>query len=212
MGAERPAVLVDDETYIPVSDVVTDFGEHFFAQGGWRPSPASSGSSSSSAVCIAGSGGADRGADRSSAPDSVHRLNYSDHAAETGQAVPDEPILFTKSPYTFVGPNDDVRIPRGATKTDWEVELGVVIGPRCSYLGDDQEARDGIAGLFVVNDVSERAFQSERAASGPRSSRRSPSTRSDLGSRLPTRLLTSPRCACGSTSTASDARTGRPPR
>jgi 2-keto-4-pentenoate hydratase/2-oxohepta-3-ene-1,7-dioic acid hydratase in catechol pathway len=89
-------------------------------------------------------------------------LNYRDHAAETGQAVPDEPILFTKSPNTLIGPNDDVRIPRGSAKTDWEVELGIVIGRRTSYLDSVEEAREAIAGFLVVNDVSERAFQVER--------------------------------------------------
>src|SRR5215211_7182702 len=89
-------------------------------------------------------------------------LNYRDHAAETGQAVPDEPILFTKSPNTLVGPYDDVRIPRGSTKPDWEVELGVVVGRRTSYLESVEAARDAIAGYLVVNDVSERAFQTER--------------------------------------------------
>ena len=91
------------------------------------------------------------------------QLNYSDHAAETGQAVPVEPILFTKSPNTLVGPNDDVRIPRGATKTDWEVELGIVIAKRASYLEDERAARAVIAGFVLVNDVSERAFQMERS-------------------------------------------------
>jgi 2,4-diketo-3-deoxy-L-fuconate hydrolase len=89
-------------------------------------------------------------------------LNYRDHAAETGQAVPDEPILFTKSPNTLIGPYDDVRIPRGSTKPDWEVELGVVVGRRTSYLESAEAARDAIAGYLVVNDVSERAFQTER--------------------------------------------------
>ncbi len=89
-------------------------------------------------------------------------MNYSDHAAETGQAVPSEPILFTKSPNTLIGPNDDVRIPRGSTKPDWEVELGIVIGARTSYLDSVEDARDVIAGWTVVNDVSERAFQMER--------------------------------------------------
>jgi 2-keto-4-pentenoate hydratase/2-oxohepta-3-ene-1,7-dioic acid hydratase in catechol pathway len=89
-------------------------------------------------------------------------LNYSDHAKETGQAIPTEPILFTKSPNTLIGPNDDVRIPRGSTKPDWEVELGIVIGRRASYLADEDEALDAIAGYVVVNDVSERAFQMER--------------------------------------------------
>lgn len=89
-------------------------------------------------------------------------LNYSDHAAETGQKVPAEPILFTKSPNTLIGPNDNVRIPRGSTKPDWEVELGIVIGKRTSYLSSIDEARYAIAGFVVVNDVSERAFQIER--------------------------------------------------
>lgn len=89
-------------------------------------------------------------------------LNYSDHAAETGQAVPDEPIVFNKSPNTMIGPNDDVRVPRNSQKTDWEVELGIVIGSRTSYLGTDEEAAAHIAGYVVVNDVSERAFQLER--------------------------------------------------
>src|SRR3712207_7649963 len=70
--------------------------------------------------------------------------SYRDHAAETGQTVPSEPILFTKSPNTLIGPNDDVRIPRGSTKTDWEVELGVVIGSRASYLDDVDAARAAI--------------------------------------------------------------------
>jgi 2-keto-4-pentenoate hydratase/2-oxohepta-3-ene-1,7-dioic acid hydratase in catechol pathway len=89
-------------------------------------------------------------------------LNYRDHAAETGQAVPDEPIVFNKSPNTLVGPNDAVRIPRGSTKPDWEVELGVVIGARSSYLPDEAAAAAAIAGYVLVNDVSERAFQMER--------------------------------------------------
>jgi 2-keto-4-pentenoate hydratase/2-oxohepta-3-ene-1,7-dioic acid hydratase in catechol pathway len=89
-------------------------------------------------------------------------LNYSDHAAETGQAVPTEPILFTKSPNTLVGPNDDVRLPRGYSKADWEVELGIVIGRRTSYLDSVDQAAAAIAGYTVVNDVSERAFQMER--------------------------------------------------
>ncbi len=75
---------------------------------------------------------------------------------------PTEPILFTKSPNTLVGPNDDVRLPRRATKTDWEVELGIVVGRKCRYLEDEAEAREAIAGYLVVNDVSERAFQIER--------------------------------------------------
>ena len=90
-------------------------------------------------------------------------LNYRDHAAESGMPVPDEPILFTKSPNTLVGPDDDVQIPRGSTKTDWEVELGIVIGSRASYLADETEAVAAVAGYVLLNDVSEREFQQERS-------------------------------------------------
>jgi 2-keto-4-pentenoate hydratase/2-oxohepta-3-ene-1,7-dioic acid hydratase in catechol pathway len=89
-------------------------------------------------------------------------LNYADHAAETGAPIPAEPVVFSKSPNTIVGPFDDVRIPRGSAKTDWEVELGVVIGKRCRYLESEADAAAAIAGFVVVNDVSEREFQLER--------------------------------------------------
>ena len=89
-------------------------------------------------------------------------LNYADHAAESGLAIPDEPIVFNKAPNTLVGPNDDVTIPKSSSKTDWEVELGIVVGKRCSYLDSPVEAWDHIAGFVLVNDVSERDFQLER--------------------------------------------------
>ena len=88
-------------------------------------------------------------------------LNYADHAAETGARIPKEPILFLKAVSALNGPNDDIVIPRGAVKTDWEVELGVVIGTRASYV-NEQEALDHVAGYCIVNDVSEREYQSER--------------------------------------------------
>ena len=88
-------------------------------------------------------------------------LNYADHAAETGAAVPKEPILFLKALSALSGPNDDIIVPRGSVKTDWEVELGVVIGTRTSYVGE-QEALDHVAGYCLVNDVSEREYQTER--------------------------------------------------
>jgi 2-keto-4-pentenoate hydratase/2-oxohepta-3-ene-1,7-dioic acid hydratase in catechol pathway len=161
-GSEKPVVRIDDTNYVDVSDVVGDFDEAFFSRDG-----------------IAGLGGVVEervsagqltafAGERIGAPIArPHQilcigLNYSDHAAETGAAVPDEPILFTKSPNTLIGPNDDVRIPRGSTKPDWEVELGVVIGKRTSYLDTVDDARAAIAGYTVVNDVSERAFQIER--------------------------------------------------
>ncbi len=88
-------------------------------------------------------------------------LNYSDHAAESGMPVPTEPILFLKPSSSVCGPNDDVEIPRGSTKADWEVELGVVIGRRAKYV-EEADALDYVAGYCVVNDVSEREFQLER--------------------------------------------------
>src|SRR3954449_950491 len=161
-GAEKPVARIDEETYVDVSDLVDDFDEAFFGGGGVdriRPTVAER-AARGEVSTFAG--------ERIGAPIArPHQilcigLNYRDHAAETGQPVPDEPILFTKSPNTLIGPNDDVRIPRGSTKPDWEVELGVVIGRRTSYLDSVEEARDAIAGYVVVNDVSERAFQTER--------------------------------------------------
>jgi 2-keto-4-pentenoate hydratase/2-oxohepta-3-ene-1,7-dioic acid hydratase in catechol pathway len=87
-------------------------------------------------------------------------LNYSDHAAESGMKVPAEPIIFMKATSSIVGPNDDLAIPRGSQKTDWEVELGVVIGKTAKYV-DEASAIDHVAGFCVVHDVSERAFQLE---------------------------------------------------
>ncbi|MFJ7045577.1 fumarylacetoacetate hydrolase family protein [Streptomyces sp. NPDC101112] len=161
-GAEKPVARIDDETYVDLSDTVTDFDERFFGSGGLdrvRPLVAER---------VAAGRVARFAGERVGAPFArPHQilcigLNYRDHAAESGMPVPDEPILFTKSPNTLIGPNDDVRVPRGSTKTDWEVELGIVIGRRTAYLGSVEEARDAIAGYVVVNDVSERGFQLER--------------------------------------------------
>ena len=88
-------------------------------------------------------------------------LNYSDHAAETGMPIPEEPILFFKATTAVCGPNDEVLIPRNSHKTDWEVELGVVIGKTARYVSEE-DAMDHVAGYCVINDVSERAFQIER--------------------------------------------------
>ncbi|WP_405741668.1 fumarylacetoacetate hydrolase family protein [Streptomyces sp. NBC_00028] len=161
-GAEKPVARIDADTYVDLSDTVTDFDEAFFGSGGIdRVRPVVAGRVAAGQVSrFAG--------ERIGAPIArPHQilcigLNYRDHAAESGMAVPDEPILFTKSPNTLIGPNDDVRIPRGSAKTDWEVELGIVIGRRTAYLDSVADARDAIAGYVVVNDVSERAFQLER--------------------------------------------------
>ncbi len=161
-GSEKPVVRIDDDSYVDVSDIVTDFDASYFAGGSDRLSEA--------VQQRAAAGRVERFAgERIGAPIArPHQilcigLNYRDHAAETGQAVPDEPILFNKAPNTLVGPGDPVRQPRGSTKLDWEVELGVVIAERASYLAGEQAARQVIAGYLVCNDVSERTFQIERS-------------------------------------------------
>jgi 2,4-diketo-3-deoxy-L-fuconate hydrolase len=161
-GREKPVVRVDESTYVDVSDVVVDFNEEFFGQNR-LPELARLVADRTAAGAVAAFAG-ERIGSPIARPHQILciGLNYSDHAAETGQAVPAEPILFTKSPNTLVGPNDDVRIPRGSTKPDWEVELGIVIGQRTSYLDSVEDASNAIAGYVLVNDVSERAFQMER--------------------------------------------------
>lgn len=89
-------------------------------------------------------------------------LNYADHAQEAGMPIPEEPIIFNKWTSAVVGPNDDIQVPRGSVKTDWEVELGVVIGEPGAYI-DEANAMNHVAGLCVINDVSERDFQLNRA-------------------------------------------------
>ncbi|MEV4395578.1 fumarylacetoacetate hydrolase family protein [Nonomuraea sp. NPDC049607] len=157
-GAERPIVAIDDETYVDVSDVVTDFDGSFFAGG--LDALAATVADRVAAGAVARFAG-----ERVGAPIArPHQilcvgLNYADHAAESGAEPPAEPIIFTKAPNTLVGPDDDVHIPRGSSATDWEVELGVVIGARAHHLQSDDEARAAIAGYVLVNDVSERDFQ-----------------------------------------------------
>ena len=161
VGVEKPVVRIDDATYVDVSDVTGDIDGALLSDG-----------LEALRVIVAervADGVVQRFAgERIGAPIArPHQilcigLNYRDHAAEAGQPLPDEPILFTKSPNTLIGPNDPVRQPRGSTKLDWEVELGIVIGQRASYLDDTDAARQAIAGYVVCNDVSERSFQLER--------------------------------------------------
>lgn len=162
-GAETPAALVDEDRFVDLADVVRDFDEAFFRSGGLdhiRPLVAARAASGERVRPLSDV--------RIGAPFArPHQilcigLNFSDHAAEAGMDAPAEPIVFNKAPNSLVGPNDDVRIPRGSTKLDWEVELGIVIGRRTSYLRSVDDARDVIAGWVLVNDVSERAFQLER--------------------------------------------------
>ncbi|MGW3345941.1 fumarylacetoacetate hydrolase family protein [Nonomuraea rubra] len=160
-GAERPVVAIDGDTYVDVSDVVTDFDGAFLASGlGPLAATVAERAAAGQVRHFAG--------ERVGAPIArPHQilcvgLNYADHAAESGQEPPQEPIIFTKAPNTLVGPDDDVHIPRGSTATDWEVELGIVIGTRARYLDSDDAARAAIAGYVLVNDVSERTFQLHR--------------------------------------------------
>src|SRR6202795_470376 len=160
-GAEKPGVLLDDQTRLDVSTFVSDYDEEFFGSGGLarlrqklmndhvstrrlvspeerlgppirRPSKI---------VCVG--------------------LNYRDHAAESGMQLPSEPVLFLKATSSLVGPNDALVIPRGAEKVDWEVELAVIIEKKASYVPREQ-ASEFIAGYALHNDYSERSFQLER--------------------------------------------------
>jgi len=159
-GAERPAVLDKDGVARDVSGTAADFGPAFFAGGGLAAVAAVAADPAALAALPALDG-------RIGAP--VARpgkvvcigLNYRDHAAETGAAIPERPVVFMKDPSTVVGPYDEVRIPRGSERTDWEVELGVVIGSTARYLPSPAAALDVIAGYAVSHDVSERTFQLE---------------------------------------------------
>jgi 2,4-didehydro-3-deoxy-L-rhamnonate hydrolase len=157
-GQERPGVLASDGTVRDASALATDYDGAFFAGDG-----------------IAALRAADLDA-LPAVPDDVRigapiprpqkivciGLNYADHAAEAGFPVPKEPMVFLKAPNTLVGPNDEVLVPPGAERVDWEVELAVVIGSRARYLPDERAALDAIAGFALVNDLSERAYQLDR--------------------------------------------------
>lgn len=161
-GKERPAVAVDENTYIDISDIVSDFDADFFQNEKWFDIKAEVANriEAKDFLQVAGN--------RIGAPFvRPHQilcigLNYADHAKESGAEVPPEPIIFTKAPNTLIGPNDDVIIPKDSLKSDWEVELGIVIGKRAKYLSSPAEAEAHIAGYVLVNDVSEREFQLER--------------------------------------------------
>lgn len=159
-GQEKPGVQLSDGSRIDTSSVVQEYDEAFFASGGlsrladWVASNASRApkvdnsvrlgppfARPSKIVCIG--------------------LNYTDHAHEAGLKIPTEPILFFKSTTAIVGPNDNLVIPKNSKKTDWEVELGIVIGKRTSYVSKE-EALDYIAGYVLHNDYSEREYQAER--------------------------------------------------
>jgi 2-keto-4-pentenoate hydratase/2-oxohepta-3-ene-1,7-dioic acid hydratase in catechol pathway len=160
-GQERPCALRADGTAVDVSAFVDDYTAEFLADGGvsrlrealgtGRDLPAVDLTGQRVGPCVPRPGKV-----------VCVGLNYRDHAAESGLEAPTEPVIFFKAPNTVVGPDDDVRIPRGGEKTDWEVELGVVIGREGRYLESEEDALAIVAGYAVSHDVSERAFQMER--------------------------------------------------
>ncbi|MDN3309770.1 fumarylacetoacetate hydrolase family protein [Microbacterium oryzae] len=159
VGSEIP-VLVEGDRHFDLRPLTTDIDGGFLA-GGFRDRIAAARDAGELPELP------DAGALRVGAP--IARpgavicigMNYVAHAAESGAEPPEIPIIFLKTPNTVVGPNDDVVIPRGSEKTDWEVELGIVIGKRAAYLDSPAESLDHIAGFVLANDVSERAFQME---------------------------------------------------
>jgi 2-keto-4-pentenoate hydratase/2-oxohepta-3-ene-1,7-dioic acid hydratase in catechol pathway len=157
-GAEKPAILAADGTIRDLSAHVADIGGAAIGAEGLAKIAAIDTASlpvvpadTRIGACVAGTG-----------KFICIGLNYSDHAAETGATVPPEPIIFMKATSAIVGPNDNVLIPRGSEKTDWEVELAIIIGKTAKYVSED-EALDYVAGYAVSDDVSERAFQTERS-------------------------------------------------
>ncbi len=160
-GRERPCVRREDGTVVDVSSLITDVDGGFLAGGGVERLRADMPSRTDLPVVDVD---AERIGPCVARPPKVVciGLNYVDHAEESGQPVPTEPVVFFKAANTVVGPYDDVHIPRTSEKTDWEVELGIVIGATARYLPDEAAAADVIAGYAVSHDVSERAFQLER--------------------------------------------------
>ncbi|HRP31069.1 MAG TPA: fumarylacetoacetate hydrolase family protein [Agriterribacter sp.] len=160
-GKEKPGIELSNGTRIDVSKFGEDYSEAFFASNGVKRLETWLQEHQQSAPVV--------DASERLGPPVAHPsklicigLNYSDHAAESNMQLPAEPILFFKSTTAVSGPNDNVVIPRNSTKTDWEVELAVVIGRKASYI-DEQDAMDYVAGYMLHNDYSERAFQLERS-------------------------------------------------
>jgi 2-keto-4-pentenoate hydratase/2-oxohepta-3-ene-1,7-dioic acid hydratase in catechol pathway len=163
-GRERPVLLAPDGRHLDLAGLAGDLDRAFwldqgpdtvraaFEAGGLPEIPAAEAAAARIGAAVARPGKV-----------VCIGLNYRDHAEETGAAIPPRPVVFLKDPYTVVGPHDDILIPRGSRKTDWEVELAVVIGKRARYLTTDAEARDVIGGFAISNDVSEREFQLERS-------------------------------------------------
>jgi 2-keto-4-pentenoate hydratase/2-oxohepta-3-ene-1,7-dioic acid hydratase in catechol pathway len=157
-GSEKPGILHSDGTIRDLSTIVADIGGTVLSDAGLAAIRAADpaklpvvDAATRLGPCVAGTG-----------KFICIGLNYSDHAAETGATVPPEPIIFMKATSAIVGPNDPIIIPRGSEKTDWEVELAVIIGTKAKYVSVE-DAFDYVAGYAITNDVSERAFQTERS-------------------------------------------------
>jgi 2-keto-4-pentenoate hydratase/2-oxohepta-3-ene-1,7-dioic acid hydratase in catechol pathway len=161
LGQEKPGVQLANGTKIDVSSFVSDYNEDFFGNGGIDK--LSDWLKENESACPVVEDDARLGVPLTRPSKIVCvGLNYAQHAAEAGMAIPEEPVLFFKSTTALVGPNDQVIIPKGSKKTDWEVELAIVIGKKASYV-EEENAFDHIAGYVLHNDVSERAYQIERS-------------------------------------------------
>ncbi len=158
-GQETPVVL-DGDTAYGIAEITSDIDGAFLAAGGLDTVREALAAGTLPVVATEGI----RVGAPIAAPGKIVciGLNYRDHAEETGAAIPAEPVVFMKDPSTIVGPFDDVLVPRRSTKTDWEVELGIVIGTEARYLDSPEDALAHIAGYTVSHDVSEREFQLER--------------------------------------------------
>ncbi len=160
-GHERPVVLDDEGRSFDISPLAADLDGEFFASGGTERVRRSLEAGTLPEVSTEGL----RTGAPVARPSAIICIgqNYAAHAAESGQAPPTEPVIFFKHPSTLVGPFDPVTIPPGSTRTDWEVELAVVIGRRCRYLASQDEAMAHVAGFAVANDVSEMELQLDRS-------------------------------------------------
>jgi 2-keto-4-pentenoate hydratase/2-oxohepta-3-ene-1,7-dioic acid hydratase in catechol pathway len=161
VGKEKPAVILDDDSRRDVSAFVKDFDEYFFEDDGINKLNKWVTINESNLPVVSSD---ERLGPPMAKPSKIIcvGLNYSKHAAESGMQIPKEPVLFFKAPSSITGPNDDIIIPKNSKKTDWEVELAVVIGKRALYV-DESKAMNYIAGYVLHNDVSEREFQLERS-------------------------------------------------
>ncbi len=160
-GNERPGVQLENGQRVDVSGFGQDFDEHFFGSNGVEALKEWLSSNLGSCPIIKNEIRLGPPLCRPSKIICIG-LNYAKHAAESGMEIPKEPVLFFKATSAIVGPNDDIVIPKGSKKTDWEVELAVVIGKKASYVSE-QEAMDFVAGYVLHNDYSEREFQLERS-------------------------------------------------